>query len=405
MAYWHFTKYVSVSERKRKAQNKLKKLMKKNPGMKPVTIAGRSIATTWWGKAWNTNLERYADYANRIGRGRSYVRHSAVLDLQIEPGRVTSQVQGSASRPYAVTVEIKKISRSNWRSIKNACEGKLDSLKKLLSGQFPKGLGHIFTEKGKGLFPTPEEIEFSCSCPDWASMCKHVAATLYGIGARLDEDPGLFFNLRDVKVGDLVSEAVAETTKVIFQKAARKTDRVMEAADLASVFGIDMDIDEATSAYKVAPLEKPVKKRRKSAKPSRKKKTRGARKISGTDDLQTVEKIIRRSRNGITTAGLLENSGLDVKKIRYAVSRLKNLKKIETPSRGLYVTVKPIRRKSGHTDTEWVTDLIIRSKKGVTVADLREKTGFDATKIRNTLFRLKAKGKIRAVSRGVYKKA
>jgi len=276
MDYWRFPKYVTVGERKRKAENKLKKLMKKNPGMKPVMIAGRAIATTWWGKAWNTNLERYADYANRIGRGRSYVRHSAVLDLRIESGRVTSLVQGSRSKPYAVTVEIKKISSTNWRNIKNACEGKFDSLKKLLSGKFPRALGDIFTQKGKGLFPTPDEIEFSCSCPDWASMCKHVAATLYGIGARLDKDSGLFFKLRNVKVGDLVSEAVAETSKGILRKAERKTARVMEAADLSDVFGIDMDIGEEVSVYVRKRPVKPTVKRRKSIPPAGKRKTGAA---------------------------------------------------------------------------------------------------------------------------------
>ena len=405
MVYWRFPKYVTVGEKKRKAENKLKKLMKKNPGMKPVRIAGRAIATTWWGKAWNTNLEQYADYANRIGRGRSYVRHSAVLDLQVDPGRVTSQVQGSRSKPYVVVVEIKKISRPNWRNIKNACEGKFDSLKKLLAGKFPRSLGELFTQTGKGLFPTPNEIKFSCSCPDWAGMCKHVAATLYGIGARLDEDPGLFFKLRKARMDDLVSEAVAETSKSILKKAERKTGRVMETSDLSDLFGIDIDIGEEVLSYEHKHSVKPVVKHRKSGTPAGKRKTVTAGKTAVTIDLTAVEKLIRKNPKGITTAGLVKKTGLDIARIRYVISQLRKKKRIETPERGRYVAVKSARARTGRTDTAKVADLVIRSRKGITVADLTKKTGFDVKKIRNMLFRLKRNGKIRTISRGVYKKA
>ena len=405
MVYRRFPKYVTVGERKRKAENKLKKLMKKNPGMKPVRITGRAIATTWWGKAWNTNLEQYADYANRIGRGRSYVRHSAVLDLQVDPGRVTAQVQGSRSKPYVVTVEIKKISRPNWRHIKDACEGKFDSLKKLLTGKFPRALGELFTQTGKGLFPTPNEIEFSCSCPDWAGMCKHVAATLYGIGARLDEDPGLFFKLRKARMDDLVSEAVAETSRSILQKAERKTGRIMEAADLSDLFGIDMDTGEEVSTYGRKYSVKPVAKRRKSETLAGKRKTRAAGKIAVPNDFTTVEKIIQKSPKGITTTGLVKKTGLDIARVRYVISQLRKKKRIKTPERGRYVAEKPARGRTGSADTAKVADLVIRSGKGITVADLTKKTGIDVKKIHNMLFRLKRNGKIKAISRGVYKKA
>ena len=123
----------------------------------------------------------------------------------------------------------------------NRFQGKLDSLQELLAGKFPKGLGEIFTTQGKGLFPSPEEIDFSCSCPDWASMCKHVAATLYGIGARLDQDPELFFKLRQVKMKDLVTEAVEGKTRELLKKARKKSARVIDDSDLADVFGIDME--------------------------------------------------------------------------------------------------------------------------------------------------------------------
>lgn len=178
---------LRISRRHIRAARKLKQLQKKNPNIKPILLEGHSIARTWWAKAWNVNLERYADYSNRIGRGRSYVRNGAVLDLQIKPGEVTALIQGTARNPYTVIIKIKRLSAATWKDIRRACEGRLDSLQELLMGEFPKTLGELFTAKGKGLFPSPKEIEFSCSCPDWAYMCKHVAATLYGISARLVE--------------------------------------------------------------------------------------------------------------------------------------------------------------------------------------------------------------------------
>lgn len=241
MRYWGFKPYVSVASKKAKAEKKLKQLMKTNKDLKPVILHGKSIAQSWWGKAWNQNLEKYADYANRIGRGRSYVRHRAVLDLQIGPGEIKSLVQGSGSRPYSISVTIKEVNKDIWKRIKEACEGKLETLRELLDGKFPKGLSELFTAREEGLFPTPKEIAFNCSCPDWASMCKHVAATLYGVGARLDEDPSLFFTLRKVRVDDLVHEALQSKTKKLLQKASVKSSRVMDDSDLSSVFGIEME--------------------------------------------------------------------------------------------------------------------------------------------------------------------
>ena len=195
MSYYDygFPRYVSVGEKKAKAAKKLAQLKKKNKDINPIILKGSKLTNTWWGKAWNKNLEAYADYSNRIGRGRSYVRHGAVLDLKIQAGKVTALVQGTESRPYSVEIDIKSIPKTKWNEIKKTCQGKLASVAKLLDGKFPKELQEIFTEKGSGLFPKPSEINFDCSCPDWASMCKHIAAALYGIGSRLDENPSLFF--------------------------------------------------------------------------------------------------------------------------------------------------------------------------------------------------------------------
>ncbi|MBW2630568.1 MAG: hypothetical protein JRC90_02195 [Deltaproteobacteria bacterium] len=329
MGYWGYPRYVSVAEKRAKAAKKIKQLRKKNPDIRPVIIEGRSIATTWWGKSWNVNLERYADYENRIGRGRSYVRHGTVLDLRIEPGLVTSLVQGTASKPYSVTVNIKELPSNIWRKITVACEGKLDSLQGLLAGKFPKALNEIFTAQGKGLFPSPKEISFSCSCPDWAYMCKHVAATLYGIGARLDEDPSLFFKLRKVDMGDLISRAVEDKTQKLLKKARRKSSRVIDDSSLSDVFGIDL---EDTVPVKV--------KTRKVKSTIRKKKTAAEKPVKiARDDMSPIEviaEIIKKSKKGVGIATLRRKSGFDEKKIYSIVHRLKKQGRIKNVSWGVY---------------------------------------------------------------------
>lgn len=344
-------RYVSVAEKRAKAAKKLKQLKKKNPGMKPITIEGRAIATTWWGKSWNLNLEGYADYSNRIGRGRSYLRHGAVLDLQLDSGKVESLVQGSRVKPYSVSIKIKAVKKKVWQEIKAACGDKLDSLQGLLAGRFPKALGDIFMAQGKGLFPSPKEIEFSCSCPDWAYMCKHVAATLYGIGARLDEDPGLFFKLRKVKMKDLVTGAVKDSARKLLKKAEKKTGRIIADADLSDVFGIDMEgpVNSGKKRAKTArktpaakKLEKKAPKKtkaRSAAGKPRKKAVTGetvpSRKVKPPFD--TVVGIVRRSRKGLTVAQIKEKTGFDDKQIRNFIIKAKRQGRIKSRTRGVYV--------------------------------------------------------------------
>jgi uncharacterized Zn finger protein len=240
--YSYYPSYVTVGEKREKAAKKLAKLRKQDPNIQPVVIEGSALAKTWWGKSWNKNLESYADYSNRIGRGRSYVRNGAVLDLKIQPGEVKALVQGSESKPYNVTIEIKPIQKNNWIKIKASCQGQLESLPELLEGNFPKTLATVFMAKGEGLFPSSDEIKLSCSCPDWATMCKHVAATLYGIGARLDENPMLFFTLRNADVHELIFQAVDDHKRELLKIAENKSARVLDNMDLEDMFGIDLDI-------------------------------------------------------------------------------------------------------------------------------------------------------------------
>ncbi len=168
-SYHEWRPYVSVAERRRQAARKVAKLQKAGRKVSPVEIAGRKIAVTFWGDAWCTNLEAYSDYANRLPRGRTYVRNGSVIDLQIEAGRVRSLVSGSDI--YEVDINIKPLAKKRWADIKGRCAGQIDSLVELLRGSISKGVMEIVTRKGEGLFPAPREITLSCSCPDWATMC------------------------------------------------------------------------------------------------------------------------------------------------------------------------------------------------------------------------------------------
>ncbi len=235
MSYWGWKPYVSVAERRRTAEKAAAKARKAGAGHAPIAAYRGAIAKTFWGKAWCDNLERYSDYANRLPRGRTYVRNGSVIDLQITAGEVRAQVMGSSL--YKVDVTVAAVPARQWQAIGAACAGSIDSLVELLQGKLSKAVMERICKPGTGLFPAPKEIKFSCSCPDWASMCKHVAAVLYGVGARLDQQPDLLFRLRRVDAGDLVAQAGAGLPKA---KKAPTTRKVLDDTALADVFGIEM---------------------------------------------------------------------------------------------------------------------------------------------------------------------
>ena len=337
MGYYGYPRYVSVAEKKAKAAEKLQQLKKNMPDIKPVVIKGNALARTWWGKSWNKNLERYADYTNRISRGRSYVRHGAVLDLKIDSGQVTALVQGSTSRPYKVVIRIQGITQTKWQEIKKQCEGQLSSLQDLLAGRFPKALADIFFNQEQGLFPKPQAISFDCSCPDWASMCKHVAAALYGVGARLDEDPSLFFTLRGVDTTELVAKAVKDKTGELLEKTRKKSGRVIDDGDLGSIFGIDMD-----NQPKFAGKKKLVP-RAGSTKVQKQKSTaaipfRGrTKKRTAKTGTRLVAELILTSKAGINVEKLVAETGYPKPKLYGIVHRLKQQKIIISKTPGVYV--------------------------------------------------------------------
>jgi uncharacterized Zn finger protein len=251
-----------VAERKERATKEIAKLTKKGKKVSPVVLEGRTIAATFWGKAWCTNLERYSDYASRLPRGRSYVRSGAVVDLQITPGKIAALVRGSSL--YTVAITILPVDPTLWATIVKDCTGKIDSVIELLRGKLSTAVMEIITRQETGLFPAPKQIGLRCSCPDSATMCKHVAAALYGVGARLDSAPELLFSLRGVDPAELVTTAAASMTA---GKRPVAKEKALDA-DLASLFGIDMDLDAAPEP---APAPAPAPAPKAKAKPKAKR--------------------------------------------------------------------------------------------------------------------------------------
>lgn len=233
---FEFRPYVSVAQRRANAERELQKLSKKSgAAVSPVVLEGRTIAGTFWGKAWCNNLEVYSDFASRLPRGRSYVRNGSVVDLQISAGEVSARVSGSEL--YRIKIKIKPLSAERWKSIQAECAGKVDSLLELLQGKLSSSVMEIVTKPERGLFPSPKEISLDCSCPDWADLCKHVAATLYGVGARLDTKPELLFLLRGVDPSDLIGKVSAAEA---VRQAVPADAPTMSESEMADVFGIEL---------------------------------------------------------------------------------------------------------------------------------------------------------------------
>ena len=235
LMYFRWKPYVPVAARRQKAAKTAAKLAKKGHALSPVTASRGAIAKSFWGKPWCENLERYSDYANRLPRGRTYLRNGSVIDLKIGAGEVNAQVMGSSL--YRIKVQISAVADSHWQSIARDCARSIDTLVELLQGQLSATVMERITRPGSGLFPSPKEIRFSCSCPDSAAMCKHIAATLYGIGARLDAEPQLMFGLRKVDAKELIARA--GEGDALEQKTPRAA-RILDSSKLADVFGIDL---------------------------------------------------------------------------------------------------------------------------------------------------------------------
>jgi uncharacterized Zn finger protein len=227
-----------VAERRRRALKKMDALRKKGVDIQPVTVNGRKIARSFWGEAWCEHLESFSDFENRLPRGRTYVRNGSVCHLAVAKGAIEAKVSGSEL--YNVRVSIKTLPGKKWTGIKGRCSGQIGSLLELLQGRLSDHVMEVVTDRKEGLFPLPGEMSFHCSCPDWARMCKHVAAVLYGIGARLDARPELLFTLRGVDHEELIE---ADAEKAVAAATSRGKSKRLAADEIGAVFGIEIDAD------------------------------------------------------------------------------------------------------------------------------------------------------------------
>jgi uncharacterized Zn finger protein len=248
MAYSYWAPYIPVAARRAKARREMEKLRKKGKQIHPITDVGRKIASSFWGKGWCDHLESFSDYENRLPRGRTYVRNGSVCHLEIRPGRIEAYVSGSEL--YQVTIDIQPLSRKKWTVIQSKCRGQIGSVLELLQGQLSDNVMQVVCDRKDGLFPQPGEIELKCSCPDWATMCKHVAAVLYGIGNRLDHQPELLFLLRDVDATELIAGGMTLPTD-------SSSADLIEESGLGELFGIEIDTADSDVASKT---KKPRKK-------------------------------------------------------------------------------------------------------------------------------------------------
>jgi uncharacterized Zn finger protein len=281
---WSYRAFAqpTVAAQRARAERAHKRLRASGEKLDPVARIAGAIARTFWGKSWCTNLESYSDFSNRLRRGRTYVRSGAVLHLSISEGCVVAKVQGSSL--YDVAIAIKPLTATRWNALVEASRGDIASLDALLSGDLAPSVLRVVTDRAEGMFPAPREISFECSCPDYASMCKHVAAALYGVGARIDTRPELLFVLRGRDHRALVAQAAAAT--VTDATAAPASAKLLDNDSLEGIFGIAIDAEPtplpqstvrattAKSATKQPTRAKPQPKTRKAAAPKANKSTR-----------------------------------------------------------------------------------------------------------------------------------
>lgn len=247
-----FRPYVPVAKRRAQATREIAKWAKSGQAVSPVVIEGRKIANSFWGIAWCENLEGYSDFDNRLPRGRTYVRNGSVVHLEIAKGKILARVSGSSL--YTVNIEIDALPASLWSAFRKQSAGKVGTLVELLQGKLSKSVMEQVTAKGSGLFPSPKEIKVGCNCPDYAWLCKHAAAVLYGVGRRLDDAPELLFTLRGVDHLALIDQAVTS-----LPESAKAPPAATLSGDLSALFGIE--ISDGTEVAQVKPAKKTNKKK------------------------------------------------------------------------------------------------------------------------------------------------
>lgn len=233
--------YVPVAKRRAQAAKQMELLKKKGHFIQPIEIEGRTIARTFWGKAWCTHMESFCDFDSRLPRGRTYVRNGSVCHLEINTGHIKALVSGSSI--YKIHIEIKPLAEEKWQIIKSTSTGQIGSLLDLLSGKLSSNVMDVVSHPDGGLFPLRHDLKLSCDCPDGAMMCKHLAATLYGVGSRLDVSPEQLFKLRGVNFEELIdiNRAVLDVTTTTQGRRKRLDDTAF-----SNLFHLETNNEPAT---------------------------------------------------------------------------------------------------------------------------------------------------------------
>ena len=350
--------YVPVAVRRARALREMNKLRRKGKDIQPVEIEGRTIARSVWGKRWCTHLESYSDYANRLPRGRAYVRNGSVCHLEVHPGRIGAIVSGSEL--YTFSVRIRKLKAAVWKSIKARCSGQIGSMLELLQGKLSRQVMSVVSDRKDGLFPHPREIDFTCTCPDWATMCKHVAAVLYGVGSRLDRHPESLFVLRGVDADELIAAEPA-----LPAGSATGDDTLADDA-LAGIFGIDIDMEAAPDAETAPPPAKA---------PPRTRKGVRRRASSATGERAAATTGLRAPRSRKARATGASASGASAGRARKAISNA---------ARGRNTAPAAAPRKRGAARSAATSTTRLRPT-GKSVARLRRRCGLSVAEFASRL--------------------
>lgn len=225
----------AAHEHKEHLQRQIDRRLKRGETLQVLTApsGSKKLCTTFWGQAWCRNLEAYQVYDARLPRGRSCLRQGKLFNLEISAGRISALVAGADL--YEASVHIQPLSQERWQEITHAATSRAPSMLDLLAGRLGDDLMQLLTDPEHGLFPSPKEIRFDCSCPDYADLCEHTAAVLYGTGLKLDADPALLFTLRQVDPAALLASAGSTVTS-----ALPDTGGDLSGSDLSALFGIDL---------------------------------------------------------------------------------------------------------------------------------------------------------------------
>ncbi len=218
-------------------------------GLKARSKRG-SIGEQWWSQQFIRVLEEMGS-ASRLQRGKKYARMGQVTDIRITGGEVRAEVQGSAAKPYRVTIRLRPFTDGTWDRVFDRMAAQAIFAAQLLAGVVPHDIEKVFKEAGASLFPASDaDIRTECTCPDWENPCKHIAAVYYLLAERFDEDPFLIFALRgrsrDEVTAALRERRTSEADTATTARAAPSADHFWQGDDTLSGFGIDITGDVAT---------------------------------------------------------------------------------------------------------------------------------------------------------------